>query len=367
LGGAGCFSNTTSFVPPAGLTAEYSSVRGCFGGYYDSPIGYQFTVPNGLYQVTLKFAEPEVSQAGQRIFGVAINGATVLPAVDVAANAGGRYKPWDATMTVAVTGGQMSFAFPRIVATPIVNAIEILPLNSVEVLPGSLTLALRQTQQFRALTTGVANQAVTWSLNPNLGTITTEGVYTAPASLPANTTVTVTATSAANPTLSGSATITLRAVDPNSIAPIRINAGGPAYTDAMGRLWAADTGFSGGCSFLDTTSFTPPAGVSGEYGTVRGCFGGYWSPLFYQFSVPDGSYLATLKFAEPSPTTAGSRIFGVSINGATVVPAIDVIANAGGQFQPWDAKIPVLVKGGQITIGFPTLVGTAIVNAIEIQ
>ena len=47
------------------------------------------------YLVTLKFAEPSYSQAGGRIFSVSVNGTTnsVLSRVDVAANAGGQYKP----------------------------------------------------------------------------------------------------------------------------------------------------------------------------------------------------------------------------------------------------------------------------------
>jgi len=35
---------------------------------------YQFTVPNGGYNVTLKFAEFYWTSAGKRIFNVAING-----------------------------------------------------------------------------------------------------------------------------------------------------------------------------------------------------------------------------------------------------------------------------------------------------
>src|SRR5262249_29972926 len=54
-----------------------------------------------------------------------------------------------------------------------------------------------------------SNPAVTWSLNPNIGTVSATGVYTAPLTLSTQQTVLVTATSAADPTKSGFATVTL--------------------------------------------------------------------------------------------------------------------------------------------------------------
>lgn len=52
-----------------------------------------------------------------------------------------------------------------------------------------------------------ANQSVTWSITPQLGTIDQTGLYTAPASLASWQGVTVTATSVANPAQSASAQI----------------------------------------------------------------------------------------------------------------------------------------------------------------
>src|SRR5208283_5056266 len=66
-----------------------------------------------------------------------------------------------------------------------------------------------QTLQF---TTTVTNQntAVTWTMSPtNAGTISASGLYTAPASVPAQQTVTITAASVFDPTKTASATITL--------------------------------------------------------------------------------------------------------------------------------------------------------------
>ena len=50
-----------------------------------------YTIPNrsGAQTVTLYFAETYVTGAGQRLFNVSINGATVLTNFDIYASAGG--------------------------------------------------------------------------------------------------------------------------------------------------------------------------------------------------------------------------------------------------------------------------------------
>ena len=48
------------------------------GQRYGNPsFSYSFTVPNGTYTVTLKFAELYVTGSGQRLFDIAIDGTTV--------------------------------------------------------------------------------------------------------------------------------------------------------------------------------------------------------------------------------------------------------------------------------------------------
>src|SRR5579875_2557484 len=87
------------------------------------------------------------------------------------------------------------------------------PAVSVTVTPASASLFLGQTQQFTATVSGSSNPAVNWSVNgvaggnSVVGTITAQGLYTAPNILPSSTTVTVTATSQADSQASGSATV----------------------------------------------------------------------------------------------------------------------------------------------------------------
>ena len=89
---------------------------------------------------------------------------------------------------------------------------------SVSVTPTSASLFGGQTQQFTGTVTGtVGNTSVTWALNPNVGSISTAGLYTAPATIASTQSVTVTATSVADGTKSASATITLNPPAPPAI------------------------------------------------------------------------------------------------------------------------------------------------------
>lgn len=88
---------------------------------------------------------------------------------------------------------------------------------SVTISPTTASLAGGTTQQFTATVTGSTNTAVTWAVsgtqggNANIGTISTTGLYTAPTILPASVTQVITATSQADTTKVGSATVTLTA------------------------------------------------------------------------------------------------------------------------------------------------------------
>jgi hypothetical protein len=145
-----------------------------------------------------------------------------------------------------------------------------------------------------------------------------------------------------------------------SFSPIRINAGGTAYVDALGQTWSADRSYSGGATWAVANTIT---GTTSQpvYQTCR--YGGF----SYQFAVPNGTYTVNLKFAEVSQTAAGRRIFNVGINGTTVLPNFDIFAQAGGEFIVLNKSFTVSVTNGQIAILFST--GSAnlpMVNGIEI-
>jgi uncharacterized protein (DUF1800 family) len=110
-----------------------------------------------------------------------------------------------------------------------------LPLSAqtVSISPTNITLKLDATRQFSAPVTGASNTTVTWSVNgvnggnSTNGTVSTSGLYTPPAALPANPAIKVRATSNANNTKFAEATVNLQNPTPTitEVTPTEFNIG----------------------------------------------------------------------------------------------------------------------------------------------
>ena len=154
--------------------------------------------------------------------------------------------------------------------------------------------------------------------------------------------------------------MTFTVLAPAVFTPIRVNSGGPAFTDPLGQVWSADYGYVNGGAWGKVvpvySTNTPTLYQTENHG----------SSLAYTFSVPNGNYLVNLKFAEIFYTAPGLRVFNVSINGQTVLSNFDIVAQAGAAFTAVDRQFPVTVTGGQIVIQFPPVISTPKVDAIEI-
>ncbi len=79
---------------------------------------------------------------------------------------------------------------------------------SINLSPNSISLTGGGTQQFTATVTGASGATVNWSMNPSMGTLL-NGIYTAPASIAATQTVTITASLAGNASVTATASVTL--------------------------------------------------------------------------------------------------------------------------------------------------------------
>ena len=145
-----------------------------------------------------------------------------------------------------------------------------------------------------------------------------------------------------------------------SVASVLLHAGGGSFTDSGGAVWAADNSFSGGATWSTAAGIanTPSPAL---YQTCRyGAFG-------YAFSLPNGNYNVTLKFAEIALWGPGQRAFNVSINGAQVLSNFDIFSQAGGANRAIDKTFPVTVSGGQISIQFTNgFANLPMVNALAI-
>ncbi len=88
--------------------------------------------------------------------------------------------------------------------------------STLAVTPPTATVWVNGTVQLQATEGGTPTTTVTWAVNgitgggPVVGTISTGGLYTAPISAPQDSTVTITATHAEDPSSMANATVTTR-------------------------------------------------------------------------------------------------------------------------------------------------------------
>lgn len=159
---------------------------------------------------------------------------------------------------------------------------------AVSISPGSATVAAGGTQQFSATVTGSTNTAVQWQVNSvgggssATGTISSSGLYTAPASLPAATQYTVTAVASADTSKNANAMVTVNPPPSVTIslspATVTVGAGGTAqFTATVANTtntavnWSVD-GVAGGNATVGMISasglYTAP-GTAGSH-TITG-------------------------------------------------------------------------------------------------
>jgi len=94
-----------------------------------TPMIYSLPVANGSYRVNLLFAENTAAEekVGARVFNVKLNGLTVLQNFDIYAAVGAKAAVVEGFNTV-VTNGTVAIELNKLVQSPKIDAIEILPL-----------------------------------------------------------------------------------------------------------------------------------------------------------------------------------------------------------------------------------------------
>ncbi|MCL4402746.1 MAG: malectin domain-containing carbohydrate-binding protein, partial [Acidobacteria bacterium] len=204
---------------PIGNTQDrylYATARyGLYGNFE-----YAIPMANGDYRLTLKFAEIYYWYKGDRVFNVIVNGNQVLSNFDILAEVPSR-TALDKTFPVSVTNGVLRVQFEGVVHYGTVSAIVVEPSTAqpvtISLNPAQVSLMAGKTQQFTATVGGTTNTAVTWSATA--GTVSSTGLYTAPATVTQAATATVTATSVADAARTASATVSLQTPVQVSVTP----------------------------------------------------------------------------------------------------------------------------------------------------
>ena len=196
------------------------------------------------------------------------------------------------------------------VAAPAVSAQGTVTVASpvvVTVAPQTASVVVGGTVTFTATVANASNTSVVWSVAPSgCGTVTSAGVYTAPATAAA---CTVVATSQADPSKSASATVTVTAAPPPVVVTVTPS---PAAVDACATL-----------AFSATVTGTTNRAVT--WSIQEGAAGGsITSAGVYTASSNAGSYhVVATSQADPTKSavvtvTVSDRILSVAVSPQTI-------------------------------------------------
>jgi hypothetical protein len=256
---------------------------------------------------------------------------------------------------------------------PMISGIEAAQQNSSVAVP--TTLAVASTYTANTLTwTASPSSGVTYSVyrtTAGAATVLVSGLTATSYSdtaIVAGTTYTyyvVAVNGALTSPASNLVTVTVAACTVN--CPFDVIAIDAGSTTAVGSF-VADTDFSGAGSFntgttIDTSAVQNPA-PQAVYQTMH-------TAGTFSYTIPNLTagtvYGVRLHFAELWYTTAGNRIFTVSINGTPVLTNFDIVASAGGGFKAIAEQFNAAANSsGKIVISFAASKDGAQVNGIEI-
>ena len=145
-------------------------------------------------------------------------------------------------------------------------------------------------------------------------------------------------------------------------ASVRINCGGPAYTDTAGQTWPQDSFFSGGTARKYSSSqFVSGTADATLYQSER-----FAQTLAYTIPVANGSYVVTLYFAEMYHNAPGQRVFSVTLEGQPVIKDLDIWATVG-KFAALQRTFGVTVNDGALEIVGTASVDNAQLAAIQVK
>lgn len=225
--GGGTLSATGLYQAPASITAA-SSVLVLARSVADTSRFATATINLQPPAVTISVTPTSSSlgAGGTQQFLASVSGSTntavswsVSPAVGSISASGAYTAPSTLTSAQTVTVTATSLADPSKTASA---SISLVPTVSVSLNPTSVSLGAGATRQFAASVSGSTNTAVTWSLSPAVGTLSSTGLYTAPSTLTSAQTVTIRATSSADGSKSATATVSLTPSVTISLTPATV-------------------------------------------------------------------------------------------------------------------------------------------------
>jgi hypothetical protein len=188
---------------------------------------------------------------------------------------------------------------------------------------------------------GGATNAVTWAMNPQVGTLSSGGVYTPPATSTTLQTTTITATSADNTRVAAQMTL---AVYPNGTIRL-VPAAASDYTDSKGNVWLHGLAGDGSYGYDDGGTWPNTPDITLYKIPI---FGNGGVDLRFDLMLPNGPYQITGKFAETQGTASNYKIFSLESQGKIIDPNLDIFVLSGGHNMPIDFTVPATVTNNRL-------------------
>lgn len=297
---------------------------------------YSLPATPGVYSVRLHFAEIYFSSAGKRIFDVDVENAQArLVQLDIFSAVGADRACVKSINDIHVSDGSLDIAFEALADNAKIAAIEVFKMVPV----------VTDTDG-----DGLTDSDETHIYGTNPGNPDTDGDG-----------------------VSDGDEVHLYGTDPRTDESAgedqspagevlyRINAGGTAVT-TDGLVWEADRFFNGATKVYRNTTAIGATQADAVYQSER-----YGSRFSYNFPVAAGTYTVRLHFAEIYFSSAGKRIFDVSVEDAQAGSfQMDIVSAAGPDCALVRTIADVNVTDGSLDIDFAALADNAKISAIEI-
>lgn len=245
------------------------------------------------------------------------------------------------TVTVQAT----NVANPNLIAKAVLMLV---PTVAISLAPMSADLVASGQIVFTSTVTGSTNNGVQWSLSPNLGTISNAGLYTAPASVPQDTTVNLTAIAQADTTK-------------KATVPIRLHTNGIYFTTNSNGLQTvmfdgANYNYVYGEGLLTQLSIQT-ANTLSQY--TPKCTSTFTLSSVTQNCTANGdSFALNVSYSTPSDSTVQAQItFTNNSKTDTVTEAmISTLGVQMSQFDPANSLVSGLAGGDAYPISYGSFV-----------
>jgi len=241
------------------------------------------------------------------------------------------------TVTVEVRSNVNPAVFAKALFT-------LIPTVAISVSPQSVTVPSGETKQFVASVTGTTNKGVTWSVNPSIGAINAQGLYTAPATVSQPVQVQIIAKAQADTTKTAKATVTVApkvtdgvqfTVGPDRLTSLTYK--GKSYLNSEGHIMRGATFRSPSGSESQVGWIAPSSKSHGEDGNQK-----YLEHTYD--GGPNRQFKLRVVWSSPQPDTIRADAYVTNLSSSETLTGISLFIlpfQIPGPAREYNQNIPI--------------------------